>query len=144
VKLRLERTWLLPERTIGRLYVNDVFAAFSCEDRVRAPGVKVAAETAIPYGTWPVVASLSPKFGRVMPEILVPGWAGLRFHAGNTEADSAGCVLLGYSKDATGIAESRPAARYVEGLIMAALHSGDAVTLAVVNPSHELIVPQAA
>lgn len=133
--LRLERTWPLATRTIGRLFVNGVFGCFTCEDRVRpAAEGKVAGTTAIPYGTWPVVSTFSPKFGREMPEILIPGWAGLRFHSGHDEADSAGCVLVGYSKDAAGVYDSRPAAKYVEGVILAALHSGDTVTLEIVSP----------
>lgn len=134
MKLRLERTWPLLTRTIGRLYVNDVWECFTCEDRIRT-GPKVYGETAIPYGSYKIEATWSPKFGRKMPEVMgVKGFQGVRLHAGNDETDSLGCILVGYSKDSTGIADSRAAAKALEAKILAALASGDTVTLDIVDP----------
>jgi hypothetical protein len=143
VKLILERAWPLIARTVGRLYLNDLWESYTCEDRIRL-GPKVYGETAIPYGTYKILATKSAKFGRVMPEIVgVPGYSGLRFHGGNTEHDTLGCVLVGYTHDAEGIYDCALAAKRLEGKILAALASGDDVTIDVVNPYHELVQPDA-
>lgn len=72
------------------------FEGFAVEDKVRAPGVKVQDETAIPAGSYKMKISKSPKFGRLLPEILdVPGFSGIRIHKGNTAADSSGCLIIG-------------------------------------------------
>ena len=60
---------------------------------------KVYGETAIPYGTYKVILSYSPKFKRILPELLdVPCFTGIRIHRGNTEKDTAGCLLVGENK----------------------------------------------
>ena len=72
------------------------FEGFAVEDKVRAPGVKVQDETAIPAGSYKMKISKSPKFGRLLPEILdVPGFSEIRIHKGNTAADSSGCLIIG-------------------------------------------------
>jgi len=139
LELLLERAWFLPLRSLGRLFVAETYECFTCEDVVRV-GKKIKAQTAIPTGRWRVVATWSPKFKRVMPEIIVPGWSGLRFHGGHDEKDSAGCVLCGDSKDPEGIYESRPAAARVNSAIMTALKAKREVWLTVVNaaPTQEV------
>ena len=50
----------------------------------------------IPEGLFSIKISRSPKFGRMLPEILfVPGRSGIRIHAGNTVKDTHGCILVG-------------------------------------------------
>jgi len=72
------------------------FEGFAVEDRVRAPGVKVQDETAIPAGSYKMKISKSLRFSRDLPEILdVPGFSGIRIHKGNTAADSSGCIIIG-------------------------------------------------
>ena len=46
--------------------------------------IKVYGETCIPYGTYKVRVSYSPKFKRELPEILnVNNFSGVRIHRGN-------------------------------------------------------------
>ena len=45
-----------------------------------------------------------------MPELLfVPGFTGIRIHAGNTDADTEGCLLLGTSRGPDRVNDSRTA-----------------------------------
>ena len=82
--------------TIGLLFVDKVFECYVLEDVVRAPGVKVPGETAIPAGKYKVVLDFSARFKRIMPHVLdVPGFDGIRVHCGNTDADTEGCLLVG-------------------------------------------------
>lgn len=87
--------------TLSRVYLVEddgsvSFEGFAVEDKVRAPGVKVQDETAIPAGSYKMRISKSPRLGRLLPEILdVPGFSGIRIHKGNTAADSSGCLIIG-------------------------------------------------
>lgn len=95
--LRLERE-CLEERTLGKLYINKEFFCSTIEDKYRdlSKEKKVYGETCIPFGTYKVIINMSPKYGRLMPRLLdVPHFDGILIHYGNTEQDSAGCVIVG-------------------------------------------------
>lgn len=53
------------------------------------------AEYIIPLGVYPMDYTWSPKFSRLLPLLKVPHRKGLRIHAGNSAADTKGCILLG-------------------------------------------------
>lgn len=96
--LPLDRKWFTPLSTIGELFMPDraMKICFTLEDTVRAPGVKVQDETAIPEGVYEMVLSYSNKFKALMPLLLnVPMFDGIRFHKGNTARDSRGCIITG-------------------------------------------------
>jgi len=81
--------------TTGKLYVNGIYECFTLEDTVRN-GTKVIGKTAIPIGTYKLIIDASTRFKQDMPHILdVPDFTGVRIHAGNTSADTDGCILLG-------------------------------------------------
>lgn len=95
--LRLERE-CLEERTLGKLYINNEFFCDTIEDKYRdlSKEKKVYGETCIPFGTYKVIINMSPKYGRLMPRLLdVPHFEGILIHSGNTEQDSAGCLICG-------------------------------------------------
>jgi hypothetical protein len=93
--------------TIGDLVFDD-FTCYTLEDMTREPGVKIAGATAIPEGRYRVVIDQSNRFKRAMPHILdVPGFDGIRIHAGNTSKDTEGCLLLGFTKGKDFVGESR-------------------------------------
>lgn len=112
-------------RTLGALTDNGVHVAFTLEDPVRAAGVKVAGDTAIPAGRYRVVLSQSKRFGKLLPEVLnVPGFAGIRIHGGNGPADTEGCILVGRMQDKTKIWDCPEAVLRVMGLIELATEQG--------------------
>lgn len=101
MKLKLERKYLNSTYTIGKLYVNDEYFCDVIEDAVRQ--VKIYGKTAIPYGTYDIIMSLSPHFSpiykRKVPELMkVPGFENIRIHAGNTASDTLGCLIVGENK----------------------------------------------
>lgn len=96
--------------TPGRIFLDDVFFCHAVEDEDRKledGGGKVYGKTAIPRGKYRLITSESPRFGRILPEVLkVPGFTGIRIHGGNTAEDSHGCILVGQEKRATGVGKS--------------------------------------
>ena len=81
--------------TVGKMYVDGIYECYTLEDAVRN-GTKVLGKTAIPIGTYKLIIDASTRFKQDMPHILdVPDFTGVRIHAGNTSADTDGCILLG-------------------------------------------------
>ena len=99
MKLKLYRKFLGNKYTIGKLFINDEYICDTLEDVVRSENVKVYGETAIPYGIYKIVLTMSPRFKKILPLLLnVPHFEGVRIHTGNTEKDTEGCILVGYNK----------------------------------------------
>jgi len=108
VELKILRKEFTEKSTIGDFFVNNTFFSYVLEDMIREPGVKVPGKTAIPEGRYQVIIDQSTRFKRAMPHILnVPGFEGIRIHAGNTDKDTEGCPLLGYTKDKDFVGNSR-------------------------------------
>lgn len=100
MKLLLERCGFGPKATIGNFFVDGEQFCWSLEDVDRHleldPSAKIYGQSAIPRGTYDVVFSFSPHFGRDMPHLVnVPGFKYVMIHRGNTDADTEGCILVG-------------------------------------------------
>lgn len=126
MKLIIERNWSKETYTIGKLYFFDEdtqakrYICDTLEDTDRRldssmsedaiKKLKVYAETAIPTGTYQVSLNVvSPKYskrkyykdlcGGKVPRLLgVKGYDGVLIHIGNTNKDTAGCILVGENK----------------------------------------------
>lgn len=126
MKLILERNWSKETYTIGKLYYIDEdtqskrYICDTLEDTDRRltddmtieaiKKLKVYAETAIPSGTYQITLNtISPKYskrkyykdlcGGKVPRLLnVKGYDGVLIHIGNTNKDTAGCILVGENK----------------------------------------------
>ena len=106
--LKIERKNFTEESTIGRLSINGVFQCFTLEDPYRK--IKVPHETCIPPGVYEIVISYSQRFDAPLPLLLrVPNFDGIRFHWGNSAADTSGCILLGTEASANSIRNSKVA-----------------------------------
>ena len=86
--------------TEGKLLIDNVFECYTVEDTDRKMEEdltrKINGKTAIPRGRYEVVLSMSNRFKKVLPEVLnVPGFTGIRIHAGNSSIDTEGCIILG-------------------------------------------------
>ena len=119
MELRLERKYKKERYTIGNLYVDGVWFCNTIEDRDRGlrqylplsvnQKRKIKNETAIPTGRYRVTLGVkSPKMsqrpaynfcnGYVPRLVNVPAFDGILIHIGNTEKDSAGCIIVGENK----------------------------------------------
>ena len=86
-----------PFGVFGYLVLRDdggePIAAFAtCEDDWRENALAVSC---IPAGSYLCRRRQSPKFGNTFRVEDVPGRSQILFHAGNTEEDTKGCILLG-------------------------------------------------
>jgi len=133
MQLKLTRAQFEPTCTIGRLYADGVQNCWTLEDVVRPNGApKVFGQTAIPVGTYQVIITHSPHFGRDLPLLVnVPGFEGVRIHPGNTSADTEGCILVGMDRLADSIGRSRLAFDALYSKIEQALARGEPVSIEV-------------
>jgi len=143
MKLTLQRRESKAGATIGKLFIDGVFASHSLEDEIReiegqpVESWKVHGKTAIPAGTYSVTLEMSGRFG---PDTLtindVPGFKYIRMHAGNTAKDTEGCPLLGMQATEFSLigGTSRPAVALVKSEVKKAIERGESVTIQVNNP----------
>lgn len=137
MKLILERNFPKETYTIGKLYYIDEdtqakrYICDTLEDTDRRldssmnedaiKKLKVYAQTCIPTGTYQISMNVrSPKYSNrqyyklycdgKLPRLLgVKGFDGVLIHIGNTNKDTAGCILVGYNKKKGQVINSKSA-----------------------------------
>ena len=129
MNLRVIREPSTAAATMGILLIDGVFVCWTLEDVVRP--VKIPGETAIPAGRYDVRLSFSQRFQKVLPEFTVPNFTGTRIHAGNTQADTAGCVLVGRKRGNSVVLESKLALIEVMEHLRRATTAGDPITITI-------------
>jgi hypothetical protein len=103
MEIKVVRSVFNPKSTLGKLYLDGKFFAYTCEDTDRKLkgncSKKIKNETAIDAGRYEVVLTFSNRFQKYLPLLLgVPCFEAIRIHGGNTAANSEGCILIGAGK----------------------------------------------
>lgn len=137
MRIKVSRVQRDEDVTIGVLTIDGSdFSCFTLEDPVREQAGrpvaewKIAGETAIPAGTYEVRITYSPRFNTPLPLLLaVPGFEGVRIHAGNFARDTEGCLLVGLQRAEKSIVQSRAALAELMPKIADAQRRGERVTL---------------
>ena len=102
MKLILTRHARRADYTIGRLEdENGMKVCDTLEPTWRdykGGEMKIPKKSAIPEGSYRVVVTKSRRFQKYLPLLVgVPGFEGVRIHAGNTSRDTEGCILVGHN-----------------------------------------------
>lgn len=128
--------------TDGLLFIDENFECYTLEDEGRT--VKVYGETRIPDGTYEIglraeggfhnkyLNKFKNSFHKGMLQVKdVPGFEYILIHIGNTDEDTAGCLLVGSTadKDKNFIGGSTSAYKQMYSKVIKALESGEKVTI---------------
>lgn len=134
MKLTLNRIALRQTYTIGKLYIDGKYFCDTLEDTVRDTNKsgkfdngeeKIKGKTAIPYGTYEIKWTYSPRFKKYTPQLMnVPSFEGIRIHSGNSSTDTEGCLLLGENKKVGMVLNSRATINKFYTLIKKACSKG--------------------
>ena len=138
MNLRIERLQQDRDVTIGSLSVDEEWKCWTLEDAVRevrgqpVEDWKIPGQTAIPIGAYRVIVDFSQRFQRQLPLLeRVPGFSGVRIHAGNTIGDTEGCILVGNERYAKSIGRSQMALASLMTKLNEAIRKGEPVTLQI-------------
>lgn len=133
MKITLQRTKEVGETTLGELSIDGKFFCYTLEDKIRTK--KIKHQTCIPQGTYGVILSLSQRFKTVLPLLVnVPGFEGIRIHAGNTTEDTSGCILLGTAVNEDKLLHSKVALTTFLQKVTPVFKKGEQITIEVKNP----------
>ena len=112
MKLILIRHARRADYTIGRL--EDENGKKICDTleptwrNYKGGELKIPKKSAIPEGSYRVVVTKSKRFRKYLLLLVgVPGFEGVRIHAGNTSRDTEGCILVGHNLQVGNVLWSR-------------------------------------
>lgn len=148
MEIKIDRAWKKDGYTISRVFLDDVRFGdgrhyCNClEDTDRGltqsmslskiKEIKIKGRTAIPSGKYEILITYSPKYKRNMPLVNnVPGYEGIRIHAGNTAKDTEGCLLFGLNDKVGMVSNSRYWTTMITGIIDAAIKRGEHVYIRI-------------
>ena len=117
MKLKRKRITIRQNYIKSKLDIDDVYIGDTIEDtvidlnensRLDNGEKKVETITIIPYRIYEIKWTYSPRFKKYTPQLMnVPSFEGIRIHAGNTSADTEGCLILGKNKQVGKVLNSR-------------------------------------
>jgi len=139
----LDRKYLGPKYTIGKLFRGDAYICDVVEDVVRDLNkdgdlldddeTKIPRETAIPYGRYRVHLSMSPKFKRVLPILDgVKHFTGIRIHKGRDAGSTWGCLIPGENKIKGGVINSEKYEMLIVSSILGDLIRGEEIWINII------------
>ncbi len=138
MQIVVERLQIDPDVTIGSRSVDGEWQCWTLEDPVRevrgqpVSQWKIYGKTAIPIGAYRVIVDFSQRFQRPLPLLeRVEGFTGVRIHAGNTTADTEGCILVGRDRLAKSVARSQMAMAELMIQLNEAMRKGEPITLQI-------------
>ena len=142
MKINIKRIARKTHYTIGHLYIDGQYFCDTLEpadcglikdmplhEILRA---KAKGKVAIPIGCYRVFITKSVRFGGWLPLVYgVPGFKGIRIHAGNRPADTSGCILVGWNRRVGQLLNSRTALYLLMQKMTEALGRGERVELEI-------------
>lgn len=154
MRLTLYRKYKKQGYTIGKLSVDDVYFCDTLEDTDRGlkdsmpleqiRRIKKPNMTAIPTGTYEITLDIySPRFGTrdfyketcngKVPRLLnVKGFDGILLHAGNTNYDTSGCILVGNNTQVGKVLNSQDTFRKLYAKLKEAHDRGEDIKITIV------------
>ena len=149
--ITVKRIYTCNDYTIGHLYIDEQYICDTLEDTDRMLDQSMSESyilskkkkniTAIPTGTYRLLMNVvSPKYskkqyymdvckGRVPRVDNVKGFDGILIHAGNTAADTSGCLLVGYNKVKGKVLNSKIAFEKLYAILKAAYNNGQDICI---------------
>ena len=94
---------------------------------------KIPGRTAIPEGSYRVLITKSRRFKEWLPYVQgVPGFEGIRIHAGNYPDDTQGCILVGENKVKGMVVNSRIWLHRLMKRIQEAENQGEGIWITII------------
>ena len=142
MELKLERKYRSNNYCIDKLYINGKYFSDALEDPDRGltdtmsleeiQKIKIKGNTCIPYGTYNITITYSPRFKKNLPLLNnVKGFDGIRIHSGNKPQDTEGCLLPGFNKVKGQVIDSRVTTDKLIAQIQQSLNKGEKVTITI-------------
>lgn len=153
MELIVDRKWKKQNYTISNLIIDGKWFCNVLEDTDRnlddtmsiakIKELKKPSITAIPRGTYEVTLDvISPRYytnsfyrqvcdGKVPRLLNVKGFEGILIHAGNTDKDTAGCLLVGQNKVKGQVIDSKKTFKELYKLLKDKRMKGEKITIKV-------------
>lgn len=131
--IKLTRDTFRDDVTMGVLQIYDDKGErlYKCETLEDACG-DYGKGCAIKGGKYPIALTFSQRFQKVLPLVVgVENRSGIRIHAGNTNKDTTGCILVGEERLDSMLLRSRPALGWVLYYLQQAWDRGEKISILI-------------
>lgn len=153
MELLVDRKWKKQSYTISNLLIDGKWFCNVLEDADRGLDDSMSVDrilelkkltiTAIPRGTYEITLDIvSPKYSKVqfykdvcngkVPRLKnVKGFDGILIHAGNTDKDSSGCLLVGVNKIKGQVVNSKETFKALYKLLQDRRNKGEKIVIKI-------------